>query len=816
MRFLFNLFVFVIILIVGIAGIAIYHTFYDQLPDYTATIKVNGISEGVDIHWDPYGVPYIHSHSEEDLYFSIGYLHAQDRLWQLTLSQLMAEGRFAEYLGSEFLELDKHQRTIGIWKTAEKIEAESPDSLIVALQRYSDGVNAYIEDNHDRLPIELTLLGLEPPTWTPTHSIATGRLMAWDQNNQWKSELVLAQIANEIGANRLQQIYPLETQDFFSYNLMNHNTLESLTKNFLDREFQVRDIMEKNGSAVGSNAWAINGSRTASNRPILAGDPHMGLSIPGFWYELHATTPEFSITGATIPGSPFIILGQNEYLAWSITNMMADDTDFFLVKPNPANPDQYVADSLEGEPIFEEFTWQQEIIQIADEDDYYLRIPHTRHGPIINEVHPDGDNMDVIPVAMQWAGHEISQELWTFYKMNRARTLDQFTEALSYFGSPSMNFIYADQQDNIALIGAGNLPIRETLPSLFRHSWNPEHDWNQWIPFNELPGEVNPERGYVANANNSVGGETYPHYIGRFWASPSRISRISYLLDENPSANVEDIKRIQNDIYSEHAAEITEVLLPLIRSAQQNNEFDRILSYLENWDYEYSTSSTAASLFDLLFLNLSELILKRDIPDHLYDGLVRQEYIPVVMVSNILTDGSSFFNIVEEENIAYRNEMVRNAMLLTVDQLTEQFGPEPFEWRWESLHTLTLQPPLLGELSDHPDSPTALRLIVRNLLSKDPVATPGHGMTINKGEYSWNNPFDVTGGPSIRRIVDFSSPSRTYSVLPTGQSGHSLSSNYGDQTEMWVDGRYRFIYSDSTFFRETNHRTMKLEPLSIQ
>jgi len=728
----------------------------------------------------------------------------------------MAEGRFAEYLGSAFLDLDKHQRTLGIWRTAEKIEAEAPEALLSALQRYSDGINTYIEGNGNRMPVELTLLGLEPPEWTPTHSIAISRLMAWDQNIHWQSELILAKIASEIGPSRLQQLYPMDRPGFISFNEKDGSTLQDLTTNFLGQEFSVRKLLQKQGGAVGSNAWALSGSRTASGRPLLAGDPHMGLSIPGFWYELHAYTPEFSITGATIPGAPFVVLGQNEHIAWSITNMMADDTDFFLVSLNPENREQYVANREDGNPIYEDFSWQQEIIKIDGEDDYYFRIPHTRHGPVVNDVHPDAIHLDAMPVAMQWAGHELSQELWTFYQLNRAQGLEEFTSALSHFGSPAMNFIYADRNDNIALIGAGKLPLRNRTESIFRHSWNPEHDWQQWIPFEELPGEVNPSRGYVAHANNRVAGDNYPYYIGRFWAPDSRISRISFLLDENPSANVQVMQQIQNDIYSEHAEEITEILLPLIRSAQQGGEFDRALSYLENWDYTYSSNSTAATLFDLLFLNLSELILKRDIPDHLYSGLTRLEYIPVNMVRHILSDGSSFFNIVEEENIAFRNETVRTAMQQTVGQLTEEFGDEPFEWRWESLHTLTLRPPLLGEISSHPDSPATLRLIVQNLLSKGPVPVPGHGMTINKGEYDWNDPFAVTLGPSIRRIVDFSTPSRAYSVLPTGQSGHPLSSNYGDQTEMWVDGRYRFIYSDSTFFREINHRTMKLEPLSVQ
>lgn len=816
MKFLFRISIFLVILILGFVGIAIYHTFYNQLPDHTARISVEGLDSPVDVRWDTFGVPYIKAESDEDLYFAIGYLHAQDRLWQLTLSQLMAEGRFAEFLGEEFIEIDKHQRTLGIWRTSERILENSSDTVLTALEHYANGINAFTKNNPDRQPIEMTLLDIEPIKWTPTHSIAAGRLMAWDQSIHWKSELAIAQIGAAIGNNRVNQLLRNDQESILSSTAQpDFETLESVQKQFAEAELKVNTLLQKKGTEIGSNAWAVSGGRTASGQPILAGDPHMGLSIPGFWYELQSNTPDLEITGATIPGSPFVILGQNNMIAWSITNMMADDMDFYLIQDDPEDPDQYVADSSSGEAVYEDYTWQREIIKVKERDDYLHRIPHTRHGPIINNAHPDSSTLGPQPVAMRWAGHEVTHEQLSLYRLNRAKSLQEFREALSNFGSPAMNFIYADQDDNIALLGAGHLPDRPENAVFFMEGWNPGLDWTNWIPREQLPREINPERGYVAHANNKVHNDSYPYYIGRFWASTSRISRINYLLEQGDSVNAEMMQEMQTDIYSEHAADLTEVVLPLIRSAQQNNEFEAVLTYLENWDHQYTINSTAASIFELFFKNLSEIILKRDIPDPLYEGVVRLENLPVRMATNILTDRSSFFNIADEESEQYRVETIRTAMNRTLGHLTENFGPEPFNWRWEALHTLTLKPPLLSELADHPDSPNTLKLIVNNLLSEGPHAVPGHGMTINKAEYSWNNPFTVILGPSIRRIVDFSNPSRTYSVLPTGQSGQSLSANYGDQIELWLDGRYRYIYSDSTFSRAADVRLMKLEPLSI-
>lgn len=820
MKFLFRIVLFLLILILGVAGIAFYHTFYKQLPDPGATVQLPGLQESAEIHWDPYGVPYIVAESEHDLYYTIGYVHARDRLWQLTLSQLMAEGRFAEFLGESFIEIDKHQRTLGIWNTATQIHEDTSPEILSILEQYSNGINDYVDQNRKRLPVEMNLLNIEPIEWTPVHSIAVSRLMAWDQNNQWESELALALLSEEAGPGVVNQLLAQEySSEPTAYQTEpSPETLQTLSGGFARNEQQIDDFLQRRGTAVGSNAWALNSSQTSSGEPLLAGDPHMGLSIPGFWYELHATIPGHSIVGATIPGAPFVLLGQNQNAAWTITNMMADDTDFYLITPNPENPDEYVADSLNGEAEFEEFEFRQEIIQVKGADDILHRVPTTRFGPLINSIHPDSSSLGTQPVALRWGGHDVSHELRSLYELNHSASLEEFTDALRHFGSPVMNFIYADRQDNIARIGAGRIPANRSSRLRFQDGLQPGNNWQEFIPFNEMPRSVNPDAGYVANANNSVVSESYPWYIGRFWAADSRITRIQNLIEDagQEQANAEYMQLMQNDIYSVHAAELTEILLPLLRNAQQNDEFETVLTYLENWDYRYTVNSTAATIFDLFFIHLSDELLRRDIPAHLLEGIYRLEYLPVRMVTFLLTDGSSYFNIADEETEEFRHATIRTAMYRTIDELTQQLGPEPFEWRWESLHTLTLKPPLLADIAEHADAPGTLRLIVENLLSEGPHPVPGHGMTINKAEYSWSRPFEMTLGPSIRRIVDFSNPSRSYTVLPTGQSGNPLSANYGDQTELWLDGRYRYVYSDSTFFREIDTETTKLEPLSIQ
>lgn len=814
MRFIFKISLFLFVLLIGLSVLAIFWTFYKPLPSYQVTLRIDGLQQPVDVHWDPYRIPHIYAQNEDDLYFSIGYIHAQERLWQMTLSQIAAEGRFAEFLGEDLLPFDIYQRTIGIWNIAGEIENESNPHLLRLLQKYADGINQYVSRHSNFLPIEFSLLGVQPIEWTPRHSIAIARLMAWDQNMHWWSELTYAYLAEKIEPSQFQQLIPVYSDEFpttIADFPSSYRAAES-SMAFLETEINLRSMLSKNGYPFGSNAWAVNGRKTESGRPILAGDPHMGLNIPGFWYEVYYHIPDHQLAGATIPGTPFIVLGQNRHLAWSMTNIMADDTDFFLEAIDPFNPQLYVVDSLGTGAVHHTFLERKEIIEVKGGNDRLHVVRSTRNGPVINDIHPSSGLLEDKVTTLRWMGHEVSHELWAIYQMNRAENIGEFRAAAEKFHSPAMNFIYADSEDNIAIFTGASLPVRDFNPLAFRKGWDPLYQWNGTIPFDELPHSVNPDRGYVAHANNKMHTDQYPHYISTFWEPPSRIIRIEQFLESSDSLTVKFMQTMQYDVFSEHAKDITDIILPILRGDSNPDRFRVALSYLENWDHHYYPTSTAASIFDLFFMKFAENVLKDDLGEEAYKTLVRLEHLPVMILSRMLEEDSSFFNIVKTPGLETRSQMVRESMALALGELTERFGTEPSEWRWENLHSLTLKPPLLGEASESPDTPAVFKIIVNNLFSKGPYSARGHGMTINKGQYSWHQPFEMNLGASIRRIIDFSSPERTLSVLPTGQSGNPFSANYGDQTNLWLEGRYRFIYQDSTFFQQTSYETMILLP----
>ena len=811
MKVLFKFFVLIFILIIGFAGLGIYWTFYKPLPDYGSTLQLSSLNNPVDVHWDPYGVPYIYAQNEQDLYFTAGYIHAQERIWQMTLSQISMEGRFAEFFGEELTDLDKFQRTIGFWQTAKNIEQEMPEHILDLLQIYADGVNEFVDHNRKHLPIEFSLLSVEPIEWTPVHTIAMARLMAWDQNIHWWNEITYGVLEGRLDQNRLRELFPVYSDDYpTTMNDSQSSQIAEAASNFLDTDFKRRKLSGIDGPGFGSNAWAVQGSKTESGSPMLSGDPHMGLSMPGFWFEVHYSTPEYRLTGATIPGVPSVIMGQNDHIAWTITNMMADVLDFYVEQESTDNRDYYVTDSLAVPVQTEPFEYRDEIIKVKDGDDISYRIRHTQNGPVISDLYSDSDLLDERLLSMRWAGNEISLEGLAIYMMNHAQTIEEFEAAVENFKAPAMNFTYADRDDNIAIFSGGNIPIRDHHPLLFKQGWNPEHRWQGMIPFNDLPRLVNPPEAFVAHANNKLHTDAYPYHIGSFWAPPSRIMQINQQLTITDSLTVQSMQNLQLNNFSEHAREITEDILPVLRSGPQ--DFSTILPYLENWDFTYSLNSTAASIFDLFFLKLAENTLIDDIGETSFRHLSALDYVPIHIMKRFIIEDSAYFNDVETDRTETRSDMIRLSMQQTVDELTERFGDEPINWRWENVNTITLKPALLGEAAQSPEAPGAFRMIVNNLFTKGPYPREGHPMSVNKSGYQWENPFDVVVGPSIRRIIDFSDTGRSYSILPTGQSGNPISAHYGDQTDMWLNGNYKFIYQDSTFFQQTSYQTMTLTP----
>lgn len=802
------------VFILGVTGVAVYWTFYRPLPDYDRTVQLSELNDEVEIHWDTFGVPHIYASDKNDLYKAIGYVHAQDRLWQMTLSQLAAEGRFAEFLGKELLPIDQLQRTIGFWRVAKRIEEKLPDSTKAFLESYANGVNAYVENNPKSLPIQFALAEMEPIPWTVTHTIALSRLMAWDLNIPWKAEISYSLARERFSREQYLQLFPNEKlyAEAPGANALSGKYADALLP-LLKKQQALDKLLNKQGSLKGSNAWAVNGSKTDTGFPLLAGDPHLGLNMPGKWYEIHLNLNGKNLSGATLAGAPAVILGQNDSLAWSLTNIMLDDTDFFEEAVNPQNAKQYVLDTLAGETLYEEFTIQREVIKIKNDDDTTFTRRLSKHGPVISDIYHEQNLVDDRVIAMRWTGLEISNELAALEQMGWSESLAEFREAVKDFKVPGQNIIYADKAGNIAQFAAAKVPIRNPNPLLVRPGWNPDQDWQGYIPFEDLPRIVNPDQGWVANANNAIVGTDYPNYITAYWHGDYRYQRIRQYLSRDEPVNKQVFQLMQNDTYSTLAEEVTGYILPILESHQTENEhFETAISYLRNWDFTYGPSETAASITDVFILKFTRNVLEDEMGEDIYNAFINYSGQPVRIITRLMREGSSLFDNVNTEKRENMRMQVIASMEEALQYLVDTQGDEPIEWRWELLHTLTLEAPLFGRAAEDKSAPTALKLIVNNILNKGPYPVGGHSYSINNGEYRWTDPYKMVLGPSIRRIVDFSNLSSTLSILPTGQSGNPLSQYYGDQTESWLNAEYKFFYQDSSFFLESQYRTMKLIP----
>jgi penicillin amidase len=796
--------ILLLILILGFAGVAVYWTFYKPLPDYNTEVTIDGLSSEVDMYWDDSGIPHIYAQDKADAYMALGYAHAQDRLWQMTLSQLVMEGRMAEYLGPDLVPIDRYHRTLGFWKIAERMDQVLADSTRQLLQAYANGVNRYITTHRNKLPVQFSLTGIQPPKWTVKHSLGLARLMGWELNVSWWTESVFAALQGKLTPEQIKLLIPQYRDDapITAQQGISAGSRQALAA-LLDLDQSSRKLTGSQGTHIGSNAWVVDGTHSDTGQPLLAGDPHLGLSMPGKWYQAHINVAGKNVSGATLAGAPMFVLGQNDYLAWSLTSMMTDDTDFFIEQQNPNDRSQYVSDSLStGEVYYNRFKVDRQIIKVKDHEDVIHEVRSTKHGPIINDIYPADSLFGNQLVSVSWTGQKVSSEIDALLKMNWADSIQEFEDGLSQFKVPGMNFMYADQSGNIAMYSAAYVPLRKPNPVLPRPGWDPDYDWQGYLTDAQLPKVINPNKGWIANANNKLGGSEYPHYISTFWEPPSRIERITERLREKATYSVDDFKELQNDAYSHHAQQVVETILPYLKKEKTRPDYDTIISYLENWDYQYRTSSTAASITDVFFLHFTRNTLMDELGEDTYREFTKVENFPVRVMDRLLrsqTDQAlAFFDDVTTDSVEVKSDIIYRSMDETILALQRRFGIEPFQWRWEQMHTITFIPPLFDQAVKQPDAPAPLRVIVNNVLQIGPHPVVGHGMSVNNGQYNWQDPYQMVLGPSIRRIVNLGDLSSTWTILPTGQSGNPLSDYYGDQTEEWLEGSYRTLVQDSS------------------
>lgn len=750
------------------------------LPDYEAAAALKGITEEVIVYRDAYGVPHIYAQNENDLYQAVGYCMAQDRLWQMDLLRRACTGRLSEIFGKDLVETDLLMRALRMTDKSRMLLKLTEEHITQAVRSFTHGVNRYIETHKKNLPPEFTILQYKPEKWLPEHSLNLVGYMCWDLKMSWETELILDRIRKRFGESMTRELLPdmalhktLVCPDFkgTTENLDLASTLLRANRQLRDLGLDVFDA---------SNNWAVSGPKSVTGHPILANDMHLGLSAPGIWYQMHqVVTGSLNVTGVVLPGQPFVVAGHNERIAWGFTNVMVDNTDFYLEKINPETPHQY---ELNGE--WKKMHVRKEEIKIRGEQPVQEELRFTHRGPIISRFH----GVEHAAISMRWVGNDYSNELRTAYLLNRAGNWDDFKEAMSTFVAVSENTNYADVDGNIGIYCSAGVPLRKGGDSnTILPGWTDEYDWQGFVPFDELPHCLNPKSGSVSSANNRTIGEPYPYYISHWFALPHRIDRIREMLEEKDKFSIADFQRMQADQKSKLAEKAIPALIAELRKSDGYNALEsQTLEMLASWDGVLSVSSPEASLFQKFLGFFLENIILDEMEDELYCDFISSSLLYEYAVEHFMTTvESSWFDDVRTEGVEETfTDIVHKSFKDTTEFFETEMGPDPRNWKWGKIHQLTLEHPL-----------GSIKLLGRFFkFNNGPYPLGGSSHTVCPGFYAYSDPFAVIAGASHRHIYSLADWDESATVIPTGVSGIPASPFYCDQTSLYVENRYHPDY----------------------
>jgi penicillin amidase len=724
----------------------------------------------VEIVRDRWGVPHIFATNDRDAFLALGYVHAQDRLWQMEMNRRIGAGRLSEILGDATLDIDKFQRTLGYYRAAESDYSVLSERSRMALDAYAAGVNAWLAEGHT-LPPEFLLLGVTPEPWQPVDSLVWEKMMSWDLGGDYEMELLRLQLGQALGAERAAELLPPYPKDALDILPPEAFSIASADLLRLDRSLQFD--FGRGGREIGSNNWVVAGSRTTTGLPLLADDPHLSASIPSIWYLAEIQGDQIHAIGATFPGLPAIVIGHNERVAWGVTNVGPDTQDLYIERINPANPNQYEVD---GDWV--DMTIDEEIIAV-DGEDQPLRwaARSTRHGPLISDVTTTG-----APLALRWVALTPGDTTMdAFMGLNYAADWQEFVAALESYVSPSQNFVYADVDGNIGYYAPGRIPIRVDghdgmLPV---PGWDSSAEWTGYIPFDRLPHTFNPPAGFVATANNRVVGADYPYLISNDWAPPYRAQRITDLIEQfsaGDKISADDMAAIQGDRVSLQAPE----LLPLFLSVTPADDRQRqAVGYLQGWNGELALDSVAASIYEAWMLHLERAVFEDDLRGDLFDELSTRAN--PIFLSNVLNDTtlrSAWCDNVLTVGLESCEDMALLALDTALDDMSGRAGDNMDQWRWGEIHK-----------TQYPHQPFSEVAYLKPLFHRT-IGNGGDRFTVNVAPVNLHTPYDQTHVPGYRHIVDLADMQNSRFVQTTGQSGIVLSGHYDDLIRMHRDVQY--------------------------
>jgi penicillin amidase len=741
-----------------------------SLPPNSERLALDGPAAEIRVSRDAFGIPTVAAASDRDAAFALGFVHAQDRLFQMDLTRRLAAGRLAEWFGARALGSDRYFRTIGLFRAAEQQYALLSPELQGVLDAYAAGVNAYLAQRRGALPPEYYLINAAPEPWRPADTLAWGKLMAQQLAGSFRRELLHARLAQGLSPEELQILYPPYPKDAPIAVSDAAAWLKGLPLGGLYA--QIPGMAEPD---FASNNWVVDGKHSASGKPVLANDPHLGLSAPSVWYLARIETPQRTLAGATAPGAPFVVIGHNRKIAWGFTNTESDVSDLFIERLDPADKARYL--TPQGS---EPFVMRQEKILVRGGDPVSLDVRETRHGPVLSDLAGSASAKLAAPdtvLALQATflqGEDRSPQ--AFWGINRAANWDEFRAALKDFVAPQQNMVYADIDGNIGFFAPGRIPIRGKgdgwLPS---PGWSGEWDWTGYIPFDQLPAAVNPPSGRIVSANNKIVPESYRYFLGRDWDLPNRAARINQLLETMPQQSAVGSAAIQADTLSLMARD----LLPLmLRIEPRSKAMTEALDRLKAWDSRMNRDQVAPLLFVAWLREFNRTILADKLGPAFDDYWDASPHPNVIRL--ILTEHAEWCNERAPPVAKTCAEQLAVSLERALGELGQRYGTDMDGWQWGRAHPALFTNQVWASIP-----------VLRSWFATALPANGGYD-TIDRGgsRLADGEPYADVHGPTLRMIVDLADIDAARFIIAPGQSGNALSPHYSDLMEPWRDHAY--------------------------
>jgi penicillin G amidase len=742
-----------------------------RLPQIDGSLNITGLSAPVEIMRDTWGVPHLYAANSYDLFLAQGFVHAQDRLWQMELNRRTAAGRLSEIFGEVALDTDRTTRTFGFRRCAIVDQENASADMADALNAYTAGVNAFLQHPTASLPIEFSLLRYQPEPWTVLDSATVMAMLTWQMSHAWYGEIVRAQLIEAIGPEHAAELEihyptgnPATLPQGIEFNAIDADgILRAMRGPFLDH-------------GKGSNAWAVAGSKTTTGKPLLCNDPHLPLLLPSLWYKVHLVGGPFDVIGVSVPGLPMVLIGHNPHIAWGITLAYTDCEDLYIEKLDPGQRNKYRF----GETWRTAEVVREEIRVKGRATPHVEEVTITHHGPIISDVIGyTGKQVAVNSMALR-ASHVARGWLW----LNQAKGWDEFVRAMRLIEAPQLNVAYADTAGNIGYWCTGRVPVRaQGKGDVPVPGWTGEYEWIGEVPFEEMPHALNPQQGYVITANNRLVPADYPHFLGDVWMNGYRARRAAEVFESKPKLSADDLRALQMDVTCLPGLDFVKRVGDL-----QSDDPDATLALdlLRQWDGNLTVETIGGTVYEVARYTLARNVFEAALSKSLVDRVMGQGFHPLLLNATEFYghDTVALLRLLDNPQSWWwsqaggREATIGRSLKQAIAWLRQTLGADQQQWQWGQLHHSTFPHAM------------ALQKPLDQVFNRGPYPIGGDTDTVCQIAMLPNEPYDNKAwAPTYRQIVDLGDLSKSQWVYAPGQSGQLGSPHYDDLIDAWRTGQ---------------------------